>query len=168
MVLCQWRPSELHRRHSWWDHGEDCQVSHSGAQPADATSREETIPSQPKIMWVMSATGQVGSFIIMHSINAVSCMCKLYNNTKVSYLSQSVILSPLSLYISSWLHSEKDTEEWFDNRGGQRSWLVQWFGDAGVSWAWILLDIKTVWKPFHCPPPMPTTNLATHCTLTWH
>lgn len=54
VVLHQWWPSELHRWPSRWDHGKDCEVSHSGAQPADATSREETIPSQPKITWVIS------------------------------------------------------------------------------------------------------------------
>lgn len=83
--------------------------------------------------------------------HAFSCMCKHYNNTKSSYLSQFVIYSQHPLYVSSGLHSEKDTEEWFDDGGGQRSWLVQWFGDAGVSWARIPLDIKTSGSPSTAP-----------------
>lgn len=53
---------------------------------------------------------------------------------KSFYSSQFITLFPLPLYFSSCLHSEEDTEERSDNRGGKRSWLVQWLRDAGVSW----------------------------------
>ena len=48
---------------------------------------------------------------------AISCMCRRCNDTLLSVC----------------VHSEEDTEERFDDRGGERSGIVQRFRDAGVS-----------------------------------
>lgn len=52
----------------------------------------------------------------------------------------------------SFLCSEENIEEWPDDRRSQRSWLVQWFRNAGVSW--ISLDMKML----VLAPPMPTSH----------
>lgn len=97
--------------------------------------------------------------------DAIRCMSKHCKTQVVSSYSSERSLLPF--YFSSWLHSEEDTEEWSDDRGGERSRLVKWFGDAGVSWARILLDIKTL-EALSLPHPMPTPNTATHSSLAWH
>lgn len=71
-------------------------------------------------------------------VNRKSCEpCQLLANSVILHIQQRLLikachsLSTFSFF--SVLYSEKDTEKWFDHRRGKRSWLVQWFGDAGVS-----------------------------------
>lgn len=66
-----------------------------------------------------------------------------------------------TLYSSACPCSEKDTEERFDSRGGERSRLIQRFRDASVTWTWRRLDALSL------PPQCPTPKLATHSTLAW-
>lgn len=68
---------------------------------------------------------------------------------------QSAAGANIIIHSSSCVHSEEDTEERSDNRGGKCSRLVQWFRDAGVSWTWGRLEalslplqrLHPTWQP---------------------
>lgn len=58
-----------------------------------------------------------------------------WNNTvTVAQTDESTFSSLLVLRVTPCRHSKEDAEERFDDRGGKRSRLVQWFWDAGVKW----------------------------------
>lgn len=112
-------------------------------------------------------------FIIMHK-------GMLSANTVTKYLSKlssKFLLLLRSTFPSSRLHSEEDTEERFDNRGGKCSRLVQRLRDAGVSWTRRCLEALSLplqpGNPLHSKlgskiPPLPSALMSWPHLHAWY
>lgn len=78
------------------------------------------------------------------------------NAVTVTQIDESVFSSLLVLRVTSCRRSKEDAEERFDDRGGKRSRLVQWFWDAVVKWTWRHLEAPSM-------PQMATISAPACC-----
>lgn len=108
-------------------------VSPPGALPLTTWWTART--TQPMRSWSGSSAPPLRAPASVRSLGRGGALASTGNHVSGCWIPPPALMQIVPRVTNSFLpvrHSEEDAEERLDDRGGQRSWPVQWFRDAGV------------------------------------